>query len=343
MKRNGMDGRWRTPLAMLLALVVGLGGIGLRPAAAADAQVFVDARIDAGQSAPGCGAHVALTLATTDGPLRRAFVSIVWRDGLTTLATAERLSSDSGQVFAWLPVGDIDAARLAVSVGGEMLQSWRFLRPAGEACLRGTTTEWLSRRAPLDAIAAVDSPLPAMRLEPFPVNGQDRNLSCEFASIETTTIYFGRQVSEYDVEAAVGYDPNPHKGFRGSIDGRWGNTTDYGVYNDALAPKMPTIGYTGDAFYAAGDDTQLKYRIAAGIPVIVWLAQQGDRREYVEIDGEAVTLLAGVHVMVAFAYDDTGVWVSDPAEAIYIHYDWEGFMWAWSLLDGMGLSITPIA
>ena len=328
----------------LLVLCLMVGGAGWPPAAAAGkAQVYADVRIEAGAANGGCGAHVVVRLANADGPLVHATVGIEWRNGVTTLARATRVTSEAGEIFAWLPNDGGGRPKLALTLGGAALEQWAFARPDGEACPRGTVAEWLSRKLEATALAPRAEPLGATRLDPFPIDGQDRNLSCEFASVQIATTYFGRTVTEYDVEGVVGYDPNPHKGYRGNIEGLWGNTTDYGVYNDALGPAMPAFGYAGDAFYARGDANELKFRLDAGIPVIVWLAQQGDRREVVEIEGRSVTLLAGVHVMVAFAYDETGVTVSDPAEAIYIHYDWEGFMWAWSLLDGMALSVTPLA
>ncbi|MDQ3444532.1 MAG: hypothetical protein M3490_13115 [Chloroflexota bacterium] len=67
---------------------------------------------------------------------------------------------------------------------------------------------------------------------------QQRPLSCVYASVHIATTMIGQTVSEYEIEAVVPQSPNPHWGYRGDIMGSWGNTDDYGVYNEPLASGL---------------------------------------------------------------------------------------------------------
>jgi uncharacterized protein YvpB len=176
-----------------------------------------------------------------------------------------------------------------------------------------------------------------------PTYVQQRNLSCEYAAVVIAMGAYGVWVSEYDFDGIVGWSENPHWGYRGDISGWWGNTEDYGVYAAALVPAINAYGFWADAFYAAGDSSQLTSRIDAGAPVIVWLGLWGDTGHYESTaDGYSFKLVPGMHVVVAYGYDSGGVWVSDPANGSKHYYDWGTFMWYWSALDGMGLAVGPM-
>ncbi|MER3484678.1 MAG: hypothetical protein C4345_00570 [Chloroflexota bacterium] len=101
---------------------------------------------------------------------------------------------------------------------------------------------------------------------------QQRNLSCEYASLYIATATFGQGISEYAFDDVVGWSENPHWGYRGDINGWWGNTNDYGVYAEALVPALAAFGFYGEAFYGDGDPAALTSRIDRGMPTLVWLA-----------------------------------------------------------------------
>jgi hypothetical protein len=48
-----------------------------------------------------------------------------------------------------------------------------------------------------------------------------------------------------------------------------------------------------------------------------------------------------MHVLVAYGYDEGGVYLSDPAIGGMKYYDWGTFTWMWSVMDGMALSVYP--
>lgn len=171
---------------------------------------------------------------------------------------------------------------------------------------------------------------------------QQRSLSCEYASVHLATTMTGQSVSEYEIEALVPLNENPHLGYRGNIHGDWGNTTDYGVYNAPLHSALNQLGIQSDAFYADGDRTTLTGQLDKGHPTIVWLGMWGDTSidEYSD-EGTRYQLTRGMHVMTAYGYDDQGVYLTDPGTAVYQFYDWDQFMTMWDVMDGMGLSVYP--
>ncbi len=175
-----------------------------------------------------------------------------------------------------------------------------------------------------------------------PTYVQQRNLSCEYAALTIATAAFGGWVSEYEFDERVGWSANPHWGYRGDINGWWGNTTDYGVYPEALVAPLAELGYGAETHYAQGDMSVLTTHLDMGQPILLWLGLWGylSFYEYAE-DGTAYKLTPGYHVVVGYGYDESGVYVSDPARGDYGFYDWDAFAWMWSVLDGMSLAVAP--
>ena len=175
-----------------------------------------------------------------------------------------------------------------------------------------------------------------------PAYAQRRNLSCEYACCTIATAAFGGWVSEYEFDERVGWSDNPHWGFRGDINGLWGNTVDYGVYPEPLVAPLAEFGYRGEVIYAGGNPWTLQSRLDAGIPVIVWLALWGDM-SFVEYtaDGTPFRLTPGYHVVVLHGYDQWSVNISDPGPGILRTYDWDTFMAYWNVLGGMALAVSP--
>lgn len=184
---------------------------------------------------------------------------------------------------------------------------------------------------------AVGSPLVSV---PVPNYTQSRNLSCEYAATYAATAAFGPGISEWTFIENVPLANNPHYGYRGNIDGSWGNTTDYGVYAEALVPTLNANGYAGEVMYTMGDTGPLVSHLDAGHPVVVWLGYWGDTRERL-YDEDTYSVFAGMHVVTVYGYDDAGVYVMDPAKGYVEHYDWTTFQQLWTVVDGMGLAVYP--
>lgn len=174
-----------------------------------------------------------------------------------------------------------------------------------------------------------------------PTYVQQRNLSCEYASAFIATSAFGDGVSEWVFMDRISQADNPHRGYRGDIDGRWGNYDDYGIYPEPLVPVLNDYGFAAEVFYGGSDPSTLEAHLDAGHPVVVWLALWGDTGIVFNDDGR-YTVFAGEHVMVAYAYDEAGVYLSDPGTGRYRFYTWESFRWMWGTSDGMSLAVYPM-
>jgi uncharacterized protein YvpB len=177
----------------------------------------------------------------------------------------------------------------------------------------------------------------------IPTYGQQRNLSCEYAALVIAMGAYDVWVSEWDFDPLVPQSDNPHWGYRGDINGWWGNTDDYGVYPEALVDPLAQFGFRGEVFYAGGDTTQLQRYLANGVPVVVWIGLWGDEShyEYAE-DGTPYKLNAGNHAVVAYGYDDWGIYAADPATGGTTSWAWSDFVWMWDVLDGMSLAVWPL-
>lgn len=190
-----------------------------------------------------------------------------------------------------------------------------------------------------DTVGPIVTSEPTVML-PVPNFVQSRNLSCEFAATHAATAAFGPGIAEQTFIDSVPVTLNPHLGYRGNIDGSWGNTDDYGVYASPLIPVLNANGYIGESFYSMGDTEILRAHLDAGHPVVVWLGFWGDTRERLNDEGE-YSVFAGMHVVTAIGYDDNGVYVMDPAKGEVDYYDWATFSAMWSIVDGMGLAVYP--
>ena len=169
---------------------------------------------------------------------------------------------------------------------------------------------------------------------------QQYSLSCEFASLQIVTAYWGDAISEHWSVSVTNWTTNPHRGYRGNISGQWGNTWDYGIYAEPLAEIARMAGYGAEASY--GDAASLADYHDAGIPVIVWLSLNQDPGWY-EVDeyGEQFKVVPYMHVVVAYGHDDSGVYISDPATGWYNYYGWDYFLSTWAVLDNMMLAVYP--
>src|SRR3954471_6444995 len=113
-----------------------------------------------------------------------------------------------------------------------------------------------------------------------PLYTQQRNLSCEYASLVIAMGAYDTWVSEWAFDELVPASDNPHWGYRGDINGSWGNSTDYGVYPEALVRPLAELGFRGEVFYGEGDASSLERYLTNGVPVMLWLGMRGDQSYY---------------------------------------------------------------
>jgi uncharacterized protein YvpB len=330
---------------MAFAVIVG-GPLG---APVASAQSAVDLWVEFGATEPGAGCVVDVSV-DGGGSLAGADVALVVSDD----ATGAVISSDSGTAndsgIAWLVI-DTSAASsgskgwASVSINGGYIGG-QTIWVTDNGCGAGAKLVNMSGSAPSASSAASsdDSGEVASSGGAVVIPGafgyqQQRHLSCEYSALAIATGMLGDWVSEYDFEAVVPLSANPHWGYRGYIDGNWGNTTDYGVYNEPLVGALQAYGFQGEAFY--GGPADLMAQIDMGRPTLVWIGARGETGSFYDwtADGTRFQLTPYMHVVVIYGYDDGGVYVSDPGNGALTYWDWGSFKSMWSVMDGMALAV----
>ena len=186
---------------------------------------------------------------------------------------------------------------------------------------------------------AADDPPQSYQIKDVPLYAQWHTLSCEYASARMVTAFWGHEISEAQFIKDIPTDPNPHRGFRGNIDGDGGWVDDYGVYAAPIANYLTTQGFETKVFYS--DVNALKAEIALGRPVIVWvtIALIYSTPVLKEVDGSIVRLVPGEHAVVITGYDENGVYLNGPAAGIRAFFGWADFERTWGYFDNMALSM----
>lgn len=177
----------------------------------------------------------------------------------------------------------------------------------------------------------------------FPIVAQAWALSCEYAATSAATAYYGDTISQGTFLTAIGYDENPHKGFRGSISAAWGGTKNYGVYAEPIAAVLRRHGFNHAYVFYGGANT-LRAEVAAGHPVVAWISGTwGASPRIVLRDdaGASYSLIPYEHAVTVYGYDDAGVWVMDPGAGEKYHVSWTTFLAGWDQIDGMALVVAP--
>ena len=126
----------------------------------------------------------------------------------------------------------------------------------------------------------------------------------------------GYDLSEYEIEAVVPLDENPHKGYRGNILGRVGQhdrlrrCTTSAVPSGSIGSAYPTKRTT-----ATGPISNA----SLGPGTRPWsgsaCAGEGYSVDQWDADGDRYQLTTYMHVMTAYGFDEDGVYLTDPGQA----------------------------
>lgn len=194
---------------------------------------------------------------------------------------------------------------------------------------------------------AVSTPLSAAgALLDVPRHPQERNLNCELRSATDLAAFYGWELTWEELFAVVGHDPggDPNVGFVGhSMNDPVGGIypAGYGVHVDPVARGLRRLGIAATAHHGV-DGAWLRAQIDAGRPVIVWATYGMLPQAIVHwetTDGEKVAGVRFEHTFTVVGYDEKGVWVNDPWDALQQHYTWAALERSWQLLGNMALTI----
>lgn len=276
--------------------------------------VSVDALAAANGLDPAAALYAGQSLTIPDESVSSSSAQIyVVESGDTIASIATEFGVSSDAILASNDVADIQDLRVGVEL----------VIPTGATS--ATAADSSSSSTMLDGIFAYQ---------------QARSLSCEYASVFIATSVFGNPIYEEEYIGSIPSSANPHYGFRGNIDGPWGITDDYGIYAEALVPLLEQRGYVGEVTYDPRAEV-LQAQLDMGRPTIVWIATSGDTGFYETDETGTYKLVPYEHVVVAYGYDSGGVYIADPGNASLTYYSWDWFLSAWSVMDGMALSVYP--
>lgn len=178
-------------------------------------------------------------------------------------------------------------------------------------------------------------------MDHFPLTGQWWNLSCEYAATSAATAFFSKTISQDAFVQMIPFDANPNKGFRGNLSGPWGGTWDYGIYPQPILAVLLENGFPHSYMFKA-DPMLLRDAISHDRPVVVWInGTWGSAPQYEEeSDGEQYILVPYEHAVTVYGYNESSVYIMDPAYPAYYTVSWGSFMSTWSQLDGMALAVS---
>ena len=169
---------------------------------------------------------------------------------------------------------------------------------------------------------------------------QSHNLSCESSAASMVAQYHGVDLSESEVLAALPLHDNPHRGFRGNVDGPTGGIQDYGVYAGPILEILHAQGL--GAWSVIGGLDGIKAAIARRNPVVAWVTYdcQLSSPTTETIDGEAVILVPWQHVVVVTGYNPEGVWANDPWDGQEDFYSTADFERAMGYFGDMAIEVA---
>jgi len=242
--------------------------------------------------------------------------------------------------------------------GGAARRSWWRWVGLSLLCLVvgvGSAPRWASgaETPPLPPISALPSqpvlisptdPILPQRAElsGYHFHHQRHRLSCEAAAVSMAT---GGQLSEEAILAALRYDANPWRGFRGSytaVTRLKNGLRDYGIYALPLADELQGLGYATAVIN--GDQAPALLRYSVGVlkkPVVVWVTWR--LRPWpavtVGVGRERLRLILHEHTRVVVGYDARRVHFLDPFDGE--RWDsWPHFLASWALFGNMGLMVA---
>lgn len=193
----------------------------------------------------------------------------------------------------------------------------------------------------LESNAAQPPALPGSARLPVAAQKQGHNLSCESSAASMAAQYQGVPLGEGEILAALPRDPNPHLGFRGSVDGQPGGLEDYGVYAGPVLEVLKRHGL--DARPVEDGLAGIKDALARGNPVVAWITYncQPGNPTTIAVAGQAVTLVAYQHAVVVTGYDDGGVWANDPWDGQEDYYATADLERAMGYFGDMAIEVGP--
>ena len=240
----------------------------------------------------------------------------------------------------------ISAEDLVSTMAAHTLEAWSQNTPGPDPA-EGPSTEVTQN--PPDPVETLSRPTADATGGPLPDSfyiwdiwghRQYFGLGCEASATVDWADYFGVTVSEFSFQMRLPLSDNPDKGFVGSVDGPWGQVPPY-AYGVHAAPVAQVLR-EHYGMNAAGEKgltiEDLKREIASGQPVIAWVIGNcvgGIPHEYIDEEGDSVTVAAYEHVVILTGYNEETIRYMNNGRFYDIPY--ENFANTWSVLGNMAV------
>ena len=189
---------------------------------------------------------------------------------------------------------------------------------------------------------SAERPLPASHvLENVYGKAQARNLSCESRSASDLAAFWGLDVPELEFLSRLPTSDNPHFGFVGSPDDKWGQLppNGYGVYAEPVADLLRQYGLPAEAVVGVDLDW-LRRQLVEGRPVIIWATYQFKPRPVQTLSdsqGNTFKAVPFEHTYLVTGYSPDGFWVIDALDGQRKFITTAAFEAGWNLLDHMAV------
>ena len=183
----------------------------------------------------------------------------------------------------------------------------------------------------------------------IPPDVQDLSLSCESSAAKMAARYFkptppqGFTDWEWYFIKTIPRHCNPHRGYRGKIDGTvslfCADPNGYGTYAEPIAEALNKAGIPATVEYGV-DYQRIAEEVRRSRPVIVWVSGRADApvREFDPETKAEYTLLLGEHVwlVIGVSADGSSFLVNDPAGGLQY---WARSFPRWDVFLGMSVVV----
>jgi uncharacterized protein YvpB len=287
---------------------------------------------------PALAQHVAATVSHRTGldlwPAILLAVGLVFIGLAAGFVIGQRSSvarSARSQAGTSSLLSNIDATRDAQQI--EIAQLGTELQAARQAASTAQAQQQQAKSKP-----------PLALILDVPLDKQEHSLSCEASAAAMAAKFMGLPVVESDVLSALPRHEDPNLGFRGSVDGLYGGTDDYGTYAEPIRLILSGLGL--QVSHLTGGIKEIKQHVREGRPVIAWVTydmQVQTPRQVTLSSGKTVTLVPYEHAILVVGYNADGLWVHDPYDGTRTWYDEDDFRRSFAYLGNMALVVGPPA
>ena len=188
-------------------------------------------------------------------------------------------------------------------------------------------------------ITPTPTPIPGSHYLKIDAHGKYFYLGCEAAAAVDLAGYYDILIFQYNFQQELPLSDNPDLGFVGDANGPWGQVPPYayGVHAAPVAALLQKYGVDveGGKGYTL---EQMKEKLAAGHPVIVWVIgnlEGGVPAEYTDSQGNATIVAAYEHVVILTGYDQNSVRYVNNGR--FFEAPNEVFLNSWGVLGNMAV------